>query len=73
MKKTDKKRDKRKFNIKFIPLIIAAALIIISIFFYENIGLMGQAAKLGFQEAGKFYKGAISDILKKYGIGQPKQ
>jgi len=30
-----------KFNKKYIPAIIAAVLIIISMFFYENIGLMG--------------------------------
>lgn len=30
-----------KFNVKYIPLFIAGALLIISLFFYENIGLMG--------------------------------
>lgn len=32
---------KKKFDVKYIPMIIAASLIVISIFFYENIGLMG--------------------------------
>ncbi|NIM46697.1 MAG: hypothetical protein GTN40_00880 [Candidatus Aenigmarchaeota archaeon] len=42
MKKHEKKKqEKKRFNIKFIPIIIAAMLIIISTFFYENIGLMG--------------------------------
>ncbi len=36
-----KKEKKFKFKIKFIPIIIAAVLVLVSMFFYENIGLMG--------------------------------
>ncbi len=30
-----------KFNVKFVPIILAAVLIVISFFFYENVGIMG--------------------------------
>ncbi|NIO44311.1 MAG: hypothetical protein GTN36_02045 [Candidatus Aenigmarchaeota archaeon] len=39
--KKAKIKEEKKFNLKFIPVIIALALIIVSVFFYENIGLMG--------------------------------
>jgi flagellar protein FlaJ len=38
----DKKDDKKsKFNLKYIPIIIAIALVAISFLFYKNIGIMG--------------------------------
>jgi len=36
-----KKQEKKKFNVKFVPVILAAVLIVISFFFYENVGIMG--------------------------------
>lgn len=35
------KENKKKFNVRYVPIIIASAMVVISLFFYNNIGIMG--------------------------------